>query len=60
MLDGSVVSTRMAVASPPRRLISRATVVMVESGELGWGGKGVEEVVGVVDFAATTTLVVGG
>jgi hypothetical protein len=48
----------MAVASPPARVISRATVVMVERGELGSGGKGdilARSASGVMDLAATTT-----
>lgn len=58
MLSYSVVSTGMAVASPPARVISRATVVMVDCGEFGSGGKGVSLsswAWGVVDLAATTT-----
>jgi hypothetical protein len=49
----------MAVASPPARVISRATVVMVDCGELGCGGKGeslARSGSGVVDLAATTTV----
>lgn len=54
MLGKEVVSTGMAVAVPPVRRISRSTVVMVESRELGSGGKGV--VSGApVDFAETAT-----
>lgn len=49
-------STGMAVAWPPEEVISRATVVMVLSGELGSGGKGSLVWEGsLVDLAATTT-----
>lgn len=49
-------STCKASASPPAVVISRATVVMVLSGELGSGGKGVLFDGSLVDFAATTTF----
>ncbi len=48
----------MAVASPPARVISRATVVMVDWEDFELGGKGVSlarSAGEVVDFAATTT-----
>lgn len=45
----------MGVASPPASRISRATVEMVEAGELGSGGKGEALDASEVDFAATTT-----
>lgn len=41
MLSWEVVSTGRARAVPPARMISRATVLTVERGELGSGGKGV-------------------
>lgn len=41
MLSWEVVSTGRARAVPPARVISRATVLTVERGELGSGGKGV-------------------
>jgi hypothetical protein len=47
------------VASPPARVISRATVVMVDWGELGLGGKGeslARSAFGVVALAAATTV----
>lgn len=53
-----MVSTGMAVASPPARVISRATVVMVDWEDLGFGGKGLilaRSASEVVDLAATTT-----
>ena len=40
MLVGERVSTAMGVAWPPALVISSATVLMVEAGELGSGGKG--------------------
>lgn len=48
----------MAVALPPDSLISRSTVLIVEAGELGFGGKG--DVVAALDvvLAATTTEIV--
>lgn len=45
----------MAVASPPDSWISRATVDMVELGELGSGGNGVVSYALEVVFADTTT-----
>lgn len=48
----------MAVASPPARVISPATVVMVDLDEFGSGGKGVSfsrSAGEVVVLAATTT-----
>lgn len=47
------------MASPPARVISRATVVMVDWGELGFGGNGeslARSASAVVDLAATTTF----
>lgn len=41
MLSGKRTSTGIAVAMPPATMISRATVLIVEEGELGSGGKGV-------------------
>lgn len=40
MLSADRVSTGMAAAVPPAPVISRATVVMVESTEFGSGGNG--------------------
>lgn len=45
----------MAVASPPDSWISRATVEMVELGELGSGGNGAVSYALEVVFADTTT-----
>ena len=42
MLVGERVSTAMGVACPPKLVISSATVLMVERGELGSGGKGTQ------------------
>ena len=42
MLDGERVSTAMGVAVPPVEVISSATVLIVEAGELGSGGKGTQ------------------
>lgn len=56
MLSSCRTSTCTAVAVPPARAISRATVVIVEEGEFGLGGKGEgRSEGGVVDLAATTT-----
>ena len=55
MLEGSRVSTGMARAAPPEEVISRATVLMVEEGELGSGGNGLQVEASDVVFAATTT-----
>jgi hypothetical protein len=55
MLSAKRTSTAMAVASPPTSLISRATVLIVESGELGSGGNGAGPYASLVVFAATTT-----
>lgn len=49
-------STGIAVALPPVEVISRATVLIVDAGELGSGGKGVHFVASEVVFAATTTV----
>ena len=43
MLEVSVVSAWIAVDSPPASLISRSTVLMVDSREFGLGGNGVKE-----------------
>lgn len=55
-LAKSLVSTAMAVASPPASLISLSTVLIVDLEEFGSGGKGVVLYASLVDFAATTTL----
>ena len=66
MLSKSRVSTWMATVLPPASVISRATVLMVDCGELGSGGKGTVLEASDVLFAATTTrggvsaLVYGG
>lgn len=39
MLAKLLVSTTMADASPPKSRISRSTVLIVENGEFGFGGK---------------------
>lgn len=57
-LSSYLTSTCNASASPPAAVISRATVVMVLSGEFGSGGKGVFLEGSLVDFAATTTFVI--
>lgn len=54
-LVGSLVSTAIAVASPPASLISRATVLIVEAWEFGSGGKGVHWEASEVVLAATIT-----
>jgi hypothetical protein len=56
MLAKSRTSTGSAVALRPREVISRATVLIVEAGELGSGGKGVHCVASEVVFAATMTV----
>lgn len=43
------------MASPPASLISRSTVLMVDCGELGFGGNGTVLLASEVVFAATTT-----
>ena len=43
------------MALRPREVISRATVLIVEAGEFGLGGKGEHCVASEVVFAATTT-----
>jgi hypothetical protein len=55
MLCAERVSAGSARAVPPRRWISRATVLMVDWRELGSGGKEVQVVGSEVDFAETTT-----
>ena len=55
MLEGERVSTAMGVAEPPKLVISRATVLMVEEGELGSGGKGTQVCGLEVVLADTTT-----
>lgn len=55
----SRTSTATAVASPPASRISRTTVVMVDWGELGSGGKGADPLLveaSLEDLAATTTV----
>ena len=59
MLEGSRVSTAIGVASRPESVISRATVLIVEEGELGSGGKGVQRVASEVVLAEMTTAVDG-
>lgn len=54
-LSKSLVSTGIAVASPPASRISLSTVLMVESEEFGSGGNGFVVFASLVDFAATTT-----
>ncbi len=49
------MSTEMAIASPPASLISRSTVLIVDSEEFGSGGNGFVAYASEVDFAATTT-----
>lgn len=61
MLETSRVSTLMAVACPPASRISRVTVLIVDCGEFGSGGKGVPAwYASLVDLAATTTGGGGG
>lgn len=55
---GSRTSTATAAAWPPASWISRATVVIVEAGELGSGGKGIVCVASEIVFAASITVVV--
>ena len=55
-LSKSRVSTGSAVAVPPASLISLSTVLMVDCGELGSGGKGDAVAASLVDFAATMTM----
>lgn len=55
-LKKSRTSTDIAVAMPPVEVISRATVLIVDAGVLGSGGKGVHFVASDVVFAATTTV----
>ena len=54
-LAKSLTSTDIAVALPPASVISRATVLIVDAGEFGSGGKGEHVVASDVVFAATTT-----
>lgn len=54
-LSSDRTSTWMGVASPPAEVISRATVVMVESLDFGLGALSVSLEGSVMDFAATTT-----
>jgi hypothetical protein len=58
MLAAERVSTGSATAVPPSSWISRATVLMVEEGELGSGGKG-WHVSGLEVVLAETTTGVG-
>jgi hypothetical protein len=51
----SLVSTGIAVASPPASRISRSTVLMVDCDEFGSGGKGFAFEASETVFAATTT-----
>lgn len=55
MLSGLLVSTWIAVASPPASRISRVTVVIVDCLELGSGGKGDVSFPSLTVLAATTT-----
>jgi len=55
-LEKSRTSTDIAVALPPVEVISRATVLIVDAGEFGSGGKGEHFVASEVVFAATTTV----
>ena len=55
MLSMSRVSTGRARAVPPDELISRWTVLMVDCGEFGSGGKGTVLEASDVVFAETTT-----
>lgn len=48
-------STAMAVASPPASRISRSTVLMVDCGEFGSGGKGIVWAAFEVDLAPKAT-----
>lgn len=54
-LSSDRTSTWMGVASPPAEVISRATVVTVESLVFGLGVLSVSLEGSVMDFAATTT-----
>lgn len=54
-LSESLVSTGIAAASLPASLISRATVLIVEAGEFGSGGKGSHLEASDVVLAETTT-----
>lgn len=54
-LSSDRTSTWMGVASPPAEVISRATVVMVESLDFGLGALSVSLEGSVMDLAATTT-----
>lgn len=54
-LSSDRTSTWMGVASPPADVISRATVVMVESLDFGLGVLSESLEGSVMDFAATTT-----
>lgn len=55
-LSSDRTSTWMGVASPPAEVISRATVVMVESLDFGLGALSVSLEGSVMDLAATTTV----
>jgi len=56
MLSWLWTSTEMAVASPSVSVISRATVLIVEEGEFGSGGKGWHMLASDVVLADTTTV----
>ena len=56
MLSGERTSTWMAVAVPPAATISRVTVVMVDSDDLGSGLDGMGLEGSLMVFAATTTV----
>ena len=55
MLAWFRTSTGMAMPSPSKASISRTTVLMVEAGELGSGGKGWQVEASEVVLAETTT-----
>lgn len=56
----SRTSTGIAVALPPASVISRATVLIVDAGEFGSGGKGEHFVASDVVFATTMTAALIG
>ena len=58
-LSGSRVSTRIAVAAPPDSRTSRSTVLMVDWGEFGSGGKGWDGLYASLVVLAATTTVIG-
>ena len=56
MLEKLRTSTGIAVALPPVEVISRTTVLIVDAGEFGSGGKGEHFEGSEVVFAATMTV----